>query len=377
MKTYKRLYEKLCSEENLRSAYEKAKKGKSRMDSVVEFTKNLDINLSILRDQLLLHTYKPRPLRRFMIRDPKTRVIHASHFCDRVVHHATINILEPIFEPRFIHDSFASRKDKGTHGAVERFDGFKRKVSTNGLLVREAYTTNGVVGYVLKTDIRHFFDTVDHGILLDIIHSKIRDDEVLSLIKIVLDNFETHHPGQGMPLGNYTSQFFANVYLNRLDYFVKHVLKARYYIRYVDDLVILARNKVFLEDCHRKIDLYLRHLKIELHPDKSSIIPLKSGVAFLGYRIFFNHKRLRKRNLRHFMKKFKFNCDLYDAGDLSEDQFVDRLQGWFGYAQWADTHNLREELKKRLASGGGANSKTPTINVSLESLLFLRGLVIY
>lgn len=358
MKTYKRLYERLCSVDNLRLAYEKAKKGKSKKDSVIEFTNNLEINLNILHDQLLLHTYRPRPLRKFTIRDPKTRTIHASHFRDRVVHHALINILEPILEPRFIHDSFASRKDKGTHGAVERFDSFKRKVSSNGKIVQKGeYDSNSVNGYCFKADIRHFFDTVDHHILMSIISSKIADREVLRLIKIIIDNFETDHPNKGMPLGNYTSQFFANVYLTRLDYFVKHVLKARYYIRYVDDIVILSRDKAFLEECWRKIELYLRHLKLELHPDKSSIIPLKNGVAFLGYRVFYNYKILRKRNLRHFMKKFRLYCEMYDAGNLNEEQFIDKLQGWFGYAQWADTYELRNALRQRIKSGGGEYKK--------------------
>lgn len=136
MKTHKRLYEKLCSEENLILAYEKAKKGKSKKDSIIEFNKNIDENLNKLQKELIELSYNPNPLRRFIVRDPKTRTIHVSAFKDRIVHHMIVNILEPIFEKIFIYDSYASRKDKGAHAAVARFDNFKRKVSQNGRVVR-------------------------------------------------------------------------------------------------------------------------------------------------------------------------------------------------------------------------------------------------
>ncbi len=334
--------------DNLTHAYEKAKRGKTRKESVIEFTKNLDINLRLLHEQLLNQTYKPRPLRKFIIRDPKTRTIHASSFRDRVVHHLLINILEPIFEPRFIYDCHASRKHKGTLRAIQRFDEFKRQVTRGGRLVDNSYSRNSIIGYVFKADVRHFFDTVDHEILIDTISSKIKDEKVIWLIKQILENFEGEIKGVGMPLGNFTSQFFANVYLTKLDYFIKHILKAKSYIRYVDDLVILHRNKIVLQEYARKISLYLKYLKLELHPDKSDIHALRNGVTFLGYRIFYTHKLLRKRNLRYFMRKFEHYEKLHKNGQISAEDLLEKLQGWFGYAQWANTFKMRETLKRRI-----------------------------
>src|SRR3989344_8107549 len=164
MKTYKNLYKKFCSIENLRLAHEKAKKGKRRKKSVVEFDDNLENELALLSEELLNQTYQPKPLRRFVIKDPKLRTIHSSAYRDRVVHHGLIKILGQIFEPRFISDSFASRKEKGTHNALTRFYFFKRKVSGNGRLVSRGggRSNNAVEGYVLKADIQHYFENVDH-----------------------------------------------------------------------------------------------------------------------------------------------------------------------------------------------------------------------
>lgn len=349
MKTYRNLYAKLCLMENLQLAYQRAKRGKSSKFSVLDFTEKLDINLKILHEQLSNQTYKPRSLRRFIIRDPKTRTIHAAHFRDRLVHHAIINILAPIFELRFIYDCHASIKGKGTLRAIQRFDQFVREVTSGGKLIHKPYTENNIAGYVFKADVRHFFDTVDHATLFSIIASKVADKKVLWLIKQVLDNFEGEVKGAGMPLGNFTSQFFANVYLTKLDYFVKHALKAKYYIRYVDDLVILDRNKSLLQDYACKINLYLKHLKLELHPDKSAIHALRNGVAFLGYRVFYHNKLLRKRNMRYFMRKFEKYELMHKNGELSSEDFLEKLQGWLGYAQWANTFKLREKLKKRIS----------------------------
>ena len=223
MKTHKQLYRKFCSLDNLTLAYEKAKKGKTKKESVILFKRDFERNLLSLQKELINKTYHPQPLKRFIIRDPKTRVIHASIFKDRIVHHALINIIEPIFEKIFIYDSFASRKNKGTHLAIKRFDEFKRKVSRNGLpiSIKQKYSKNKVQGYCLKSDIKHYFDEVDHKVLLNILIRKIKDDSLLEIIEKILINLKPKIKGKGMPLGNYTSQFFANVYLNDLDYFVK------------------------------------------------------------------------------------------------------------------------------------------------------------
>jgi len=272
MKTYKKLYQKVCSIENLHLAFEKAKKGKTSKPYVIKFEENLDEELQTLQKELESLTYKPHGLTRFIIRDPKTRTIHASHFRDRVVYHALVNILEPIFEKIFIYDSYASRINKGTHNAIKRFDEFQRKTTSNGKLVKRQLDNNKVTGYVFKADIRKYFENVDHEILLIILKEKIKDERVIWLIRQILNNYETEISGKGMPLGNLTSQFFANVYLNKLDYFVKHKLKIKYYIRYVDDFVIIHKEIKMLHYYRKEIDNYLnRELKLELHHDKSKM----------------------------------------------------------------------------------------------------------
>jgi len=230
MKTFNNLYEKVCSLENLRLAFNKARRGKIKKHYVMEFEANLENELLGLKQELETLTYKPRALKTFVIRDPKTRVISASHFRDRVVHHALCNIIEPIFDKTFICDSCANRKKRGNSFAMKRFDKFFRKVTNNGRLLKNAKNNNMVIGYVLKADIKHYFDTVDHEVMIKIIKKEISDEKVIWLIKRILDNHNSKTKGKGMPIGNLTSQFFANVYLNELDYFVKHRLKAKYYI---------------------------------------------------------------------------------------------------------------------------------------------------
>ncbi len=346
MRTYNNLYKEICSKENLFIAYKKARKGKSKKKSVLEFEKNLDYELEKLREELLSRTYQPQSLKRFIVRDPKTRIIHASAFRDRIVHHAIINVIGPIFEKIFIFDSFANRIGKGTHSAIKRFDCFKRKVSRNGRLVREGNNANSVEGYVFKVDIKHYFDTINHNILIDIIKEKIIDERLIWLIRIILENFSLE--GKGMPLGNLTSQFFANVYLNKLDYFVKYKLKVRFYIRYVDDFVILHRSRKRLEYFKGEIIRCLGELKLEIHPDKSKIEPLQKGTQFLGYRIFYHYKLLRKRNLYKFRKNFIKQINLLVDGRIGKEQILGNLQGWFGYARWANTYNLRKGIMKEI-----------------------------
>ncbi len=343
MKTYKNLYKKLCNYKNLLSAFKKARKGKSKRDYVINFESELQKNLKCLQEDLINKTYFPSNLKKFIIRDPKTRTIHASIFRDRIVHHAIVNILNPIYEKIFIYDSFASRKNKGTHNAINRFESFIKKVSSNGRLIKNSFNNNSIQGYVLKADFRHYFDSVNHKVLISILRKKIDDENLISLIKIVLENFESSK-GIGMPLGNYTSQFFANVYLNELDYYVKHTLKAKYYIRYVDDFVILHKNKKRLKYFLEHINNFLPCLKIKLHPEKTEIHTLKNGITFLGYRIFYHCRLLRKRNIRYFMKKLEKNVSLYNNKEISEEQFESRINGWLGYAEFGNTFNFRNKI---------------------------------
>ncbi len=331
MKAYKNLWEDLCSYENLELAFLKARKGKTQKPYVIEFEKNLKENLLQLRAELLLHAYRPKPLATFIIRDPKTRKISKSDFRDRIIHHAIVNILEPIFEKSFIYDSYANRKNKGTLKAIQRFDCFKRKVSKN----------NTRVCFILKADIEHYFETVDHNILIGTLKRKIKDNKVIWLIKQILNNFNTKIKGKGMPLGNLTSQFLANVYLNELDYFIKHKLKAKYYIRYVDDFVLFNNSCSVLKNYKRQINLFLKErLNLELHQDKSKIKKLSSGISFLGFRIFYYHKLLKKVNIN----RMKNKINKFDEEQLDYDVLYLSFEGWITYAKHANTFNLRTKL---------------------------------
>ena len=346
MKSYKNLYPKLCSYENLKKAFEKARKNKSSMPYVIEFEKDLENNLRNLKKDLESFTYKPAPLKRFIIKDPKTRVIRKSIFRDRVVHHAVVNILDPIYEKVFINDSYANRINKGTLAALVRFDKFNKKVSKNGSLVNLARDNNMTKGYVLKADIKHFFDSVNHEIMIKMFRRKIKDEKVIWLIKLILKNFDDDK--KGMPLGNLTSQFFANVYLNDLDYFVKNKLRMKYYFRYVDDFVILHEDKKELIICKEKITKYLTNIKLELHPDKSKIFPLYKGVDLLGFRVYYYYKRIRKRNLKSFKHKLISLEQEYKDGSIELKEFLDKIEGWFAYARWANTYKLRKNITIRI-----------------------------
>ena len=339
LKSYNNIYPKICSYQNLENAFKKAKKGKSSKLYVVKFEKKLSENLIDLCNELTFHTYKPKPLKTFILRDPKTRKISKSSFRDRVTHHALIRIIEPIFDKTFIHDSYANRRGKGVHSALDRFDQFKRKASKNN-------TRNG---YVLKADIKHYFDTVNHEILVKIISRKIKDKRTIWLIRRILGNHKTKEHGKGMPLGNLTSQFFANVYLNEFDQFVKHRLKAKYYIRYVDDFVILHNSKKVLEEYKEKIKKFLeKELRLELHPDKSKIIPLHKGIKLLGFKVFYYHKLLRKSNLRKFLKKLKILKEGYEQGLVSKHEILESVKGWFGYAMHGNTYKLRKKVFEQI-----------------------------
>ena len=236
------------------------------------------LRVLVCKLDLLIHLEEL--LKTFIFRDPKTRKISKSDFRDRVMHHALINMIEPIFDNSFIHDSYANRKGKGTLKALQRFDYFSRKVSKNN--TRDCF--------VLKADIKHYFEEVDHEILLQIILKKIRDKNVIWLIKQILKNsanFKVERAiSKGMPLGNLTSQIFANLYLNKVDNFIKRRLKVKFYIRYVDDFVILSESREQLEEWEYKIRMFLKqNLNLELHEDKTRIISLKQGVDFIEIRI--------------------------------------------------------------------------------------------
>ncbi|HLC66731.1 MAG TPA: reverse transcriptase domain-containing protein [Candidatus Nanoarchaeia archaeon] len=337
MKTYRNLFPQLCSPENIELAFRKARRGKTAKRYVQEFEQKLSENLEQLRLEILIGTYDPKPLQTFILRDPKTRKISVSDFRDRVVHHAIVNILEPIFEQYFISDSYANRKGKGTLAALERFEAFKRKVSRNG-----------TGGYVLKADIRKYFDEVDHRILLRIIGERITDARVQLLILRILNNHQGTAIGKSMPLGNLTSQFFANVYLDALDQFVKHHLRAKYYLRYVDDFILLHHSQKQLQQWTSSIAMFLQTaLLLTIHPQKCRILRLKDGVDFLGFKCFSQFRLLRRRNIRNMQQKLRYFSVAYPNREILAADILECVQGWNAYAMHANTYRLRRSMRQR------------------------------
>ncbi|HLA50701.1 MAG TPA: RNA-directed DNA polymerase [Thermodesulfobacteriota bacterium] len=343
MKRCGSLFNQIASFENLYLASRKARKGKRLKDNVLKFEKNIEDEIFILQEELISKTYIPGKYREFAIYERKPRKISAAPYRDRVVHHALCNIIEPIFEKTFIFDSYACRKDKGTHKAVDRFTEFCRKNR-----------------YVFKGDIKKYFPSIDHEILFEKIQRKIKCKDTLSLIKTIItysnqqeevidyfkgdDLLEPFRRKRGIPIGNLTSQFFANIYLNDLDHYVKEALKCRYYIRYVDDIAIFDDSKERLWDIKGAIEECLEKDRLKLHPKKCMIFPVSTGADMLGYRVFPSYRLLRKDNSMRFIRKLKNMSRLYREGILGWKDINPSVQSWLGHARHADTYGLRRDI---------------------------------
>lgn len=330
----------MVSFENLLLAFLKASKGKKSNPQVGDFAFRLEEELLLLQRELMEKTYSPGPYRTFYIYEKKKRMISAAPFRDRVVHHALCNIIGPIFERGFIYDSYANRVGKGTHRAVQRCSEFARKNP-----------------YVLKLDIKKYFPSIDHEILKGLIRRRIKDPEVLWLCDLVIDSSNPQEqvlewfPGddlfapverrKGLPIGNQTSQFFANLYLDPLDHFVKEVLGCRYYIRYVDDILVLGPEKGYLWDVKEEISGYLEKLRLKL---RAQVFPVRCGIPFLGYVVFPGYRRLRPQNVRDFRRRLRELQRLYACGELSLERLRCSINGWLGHAMHADTYRLCRSL---------------------------------
>ena len=342
---YDNLYESIASFENLYLAYRGAAKGKRGQPEVAGFEFNLEENLVRLREELLDETYSPGGYRSFYIRDPKHRLISAAPFRDRVVHHALCRVIEPLFERTFIGDSYANRIGKGTHAALDRAQTFSR-----------------VYPYVLQCDVRQFFPSIDHASLLEILGRKIADERALGLCQRILASGEgvlsdeyamVYFPGddllaaarpRGLPIGNLTSQFWANVYLNELDQFIKRELHCRAYLRYVDDILLFSESKAHLWDWKHAIVARLTQLRLTLHERESTVYPVRSGIPFLGFRSFPTHRRLKSRNGRAFARRFRCLLRVYLRKEMSYQVLNARVRGWVAHAEHGDTWGLRRTL---------------------------------
>ena len=291
-------YSNIVSIENLLDAWTEFVKGKRSRKDVQEFGRNLMDNVISLHNDLVLKTYRHSAYEAFNISDPKPRNIHKAKVRDRLLHHALYRKLYPFFDRTFISDSYSCRLRKGTHRAMARFDSFAYKASKNHTKTL----------WVLKCDIKKFFASIDQKILLDIVGQYISDKDILWLLSQIIKSFHSTHVGVGLPLGNLTSQLFVNIYMNEFDQFMKHKLKAKYYIRYADDFVILNQNKDYLLEMVSKIAEFLEgNLKLLLHPDKVFVKTLASGVDFLGWVHFPDHRVLRTVSKKRMFKKLAVN----------------------------------------------------------------------
>ena len=315
-------YEHIISLENLLGAWREFMKGKRRKLDVQEFSLRLMDNVISLHNDLRAKTYRHGSYRAFRISDPKPRNIHKASVRDRLLHRAVYRKLYPFFDRTFIADSFSCRNEKGTHKAINRFRTFVWKVSKN----------NTKSCWVLKCDIRKFFANIDHGILLRILRKRIFGEEIIQLLAEIINSFYTAgFYGKGLPLGNLTSQLFANIYLNEFDQFMKHKIKAKFYIRYADDFVIFSENKIWLEEILFQMENFLRgELKLEIHPDKIFIKTVASGVDFLGFAHFSNHRVLRTATKRRMFRR------------LVENPKQESIASYLGLLKYGNCYQLAE-----------------------------------
>jgi len=331
VKTWKNLYPEICSFGNLLEASRKAQRGKRFRADVYAFTSRLEENLVRLARELETRTWQPGPYREFYVQEAKRRLISAAPYRDRVVHHALCNVIEPLFENTFIFDSYACRKGKGTHAAADRYTQFSRKAR-----------------YVLKCDVSKYFPSIRHDVLFDQLAHRIADRDALWLCEQVIrskgDEGLLWPSGWGIPLGNQTSQFFANLYLNAFDHWMKEKVGCRYYIRYVDDFVVLSDDKPWLHSLIPRIEARLGSLGLELHPRKRTVFPVTEGCDFMGYRIWPDHRRLRPQNGYRFQRKLKALARDFRAGDVSREKVHASVMSWVGHAQHADSFGLRRAL---------------------------------
>ncbi|MCK6581391.1 MAG: reverse transcriptase/maturase family protein [Anaerolineae bacterium] len=298
-----------------------------------------------LQAELIGKTYAPGGYHHFYIHEPKRRKISAAPFRDRVVHHALCNLIEPVFDARFIPDSYANRVGKGTHAAVDRLQACARRCR-----------------YVLRLDIVKHFPSLDHAVLMAEIARVVTDPDLCWLIEQILasgvgvlaDEYEMHYfPGddlfaplrpRGLPIGNLTSQFWSNVYLNPFDWFVQRELGCSAYLRYVDDFALFSDSKAQLWDWKQAIITRLAKLRLTLHEREAQVIQTQDGIPWLGFVVYPTHRRLKRRNVVNFTRKLEHTIDLYESGAIPFAELDASVQGWINHVRYADTWGLREHL---------------------------------
>lgn len=298
----------------------------------MEFEANHEDNLFHAIEVLKHGTYQPGEYRVFKVWEPKERIIMALPFFDRVIQHMIVNFIEPIFEKRFLFHSYACRKGKGVHEASK----------TLSKWLYELEVVQGKKIYAIKGDIHHYFQSVSHDILKAEIRRYISDKALLKILDRIIDHNGIFPPGVGIPVGNLTSQLFANVYLNKLDQFVKHELKVKYYVRYMDDFIILSEDPAELRRLLAIIEEFLRReLRLELNP-KTTILAAKNGINFVGYIHYKDHKKIKKDAKRRLKKLL----NAFETGEVELEYFDRSIESRLGHMEHADTYNYIRETKE-------------------------------
>jgi retron-type reverse transcriptase len=338
------MYENICSWGNLLIAHREAARGKRGRRAAADFEYNLADNLLALQQELMCRTYQPGAYNSFIIHDPKLRLISAAPFRDRVVHHALCNVTETIFEISFSGSSYANRVGKGTHRALDRAQVLARRFS-----------------YVFQFDVEQFFPRLDHLVLREILNRKIKDPDVLWLVDQILESGAgiraeisatwevkkesgrgTMRP-RGLPIGNLTSQFWANCYLNAFDHFVQRELGCRGYVRYVDDGLVFADDKSLLWAWREAILDRLGKLRLTIHPGAHPR-PTREGFPFLGFVVYPTHRLLKRRNAVAYRRRLKKLIEGWFTGQQTQDSVVASWRGWINHARYGDTWGLRKSM---------------------------------
>ena len=344
-KTYRNLWPQVVAFENLYDAFKQAARGKRSKASVASFEYHLENNLLTLQYELKSGNYQPGRYTSFRIHEPKRRLISAAPFRDRVVHHALCNVIEPIFERKFIYNSYANRVGKGTHRALDRCTQYMRRHR-----------------YLLPIDVRQFFPSIDHAILLQMLGDTLHDEAVMGLIVQIVasgtgvqageydmvyfggdDLFAISRP-RGLPIGNLTSQFWANVYLNGLDHYIKRKLKCHGYLRYVDDLLLFSDCLQTLDCWRLEVIDYMASLRLTIHEGSAQPRPCRCGVPFLGFQVYPDHRRLKRRNAVLARRRLRQLSRDYAVGQIDLDRVDASVQGWINHARYGDTWGLRQSI---------------------------------
>ena len=347
------IWEQVVSLDNLYTAYCKALRGKRRRPDVAQFSLDLERHLLTLHQELVSGTYTPGAYRQFTVYERKPRLISVAPFRDRVVHHAVMHILEPLLDKRFIPDTYACRKNKGVHKAVDRYQQLAREYA-----------------YVLKLDIRRYFPSTDRTILKQQLARRIKDKAVLALLRRIIDNGpETGGPvrffpgddlvsvserPRGLPIGNLTSQFFANLYLDGFDHWLKETMRVKGYLRYVDDIYLLDNDKQRLWALRDAVAGKLQEIRLTLHDDKTQIYRTTERVDVLGYRLSRYRRQLRNDNGFRFQRRLRHMSSMYREGQIDWPTLNASVQSWIGHARHAETAGLREEIVSRVSFNRGA-----------------------